>query len=180
VNQVILQIQARHFENLNAFQDELPENKKPESWINAGGQLIRQRALDKMIADIHYNRIKGWPDIHHFYMQESEKYPSDKLQHALDVLHEVYGISFKKIKPAELVHLLQQSVSTAEWIKQGIISSRKKDYLNPFRKMVYANQTEMDQILGKFDDNSFIKTQEDIFNEFQLTINRLIDDWSLK
>jgi NDP-sugar pyrophosphorylase family protein len=177
VKQVILQIQTGHFENLTAFQNMLPENKKPESWINAGGQLIRQRALDKMIADIHYNRIKSWQDIHQFYIQESERYPSDKLHHALDILHEVFGISFKKIKTPEFVHLLQQSVSTAEWITKGIVSSRKKDYLNPFRKMVYSNQTEMDLILGKFDDNGFIKIQEDLFDEYLLTINRLINSW---
>jgi Domain of unknown function (DUF4954) len=180
VKQVILQIQNGRFESLMAFQDTLPENKKPETWINAGGQLIRQRALDKMIADIHYNRINGWPDIHQFYLQESEKYPTDKLHHALDVYHEVCGISFKKINQTDFAKLLQQSVSTVEWLTQGIKSSRKKDYLNPYRKMVYANQMEMDQVLGKFDDNSFIKTQENLFAEYQSSIDALTRNWKLQ
>ncbi len=76
--------------------------------------------------------------------------------------------------------LLKHSVSTAEWITQGIISSRKKDYLNPFRKMVYANQIEMDQVLGKFDDNSFIKSQEILFAEYQSSIDTLISHWNLE
>jgi len=142
--------------------------------------LIRQRAMDKMIVDIHYNRVKGWNDIHQFYLQESEKYPADKLYHALDIFHEVFGISFKKIKQQDFIELLQQSVSTAEWITQGIMSSRRKDYLNPFRKMVYANQAEMDQVLGKFDDNSFIKAQETLYAEYQSSVNELIKRWKLQ
>jgi hypothetical protein len=178
VNQVL--IHAKKFDGLVSFQNAIPENKKPDHWVNVGGQLIRQRALDKMIADIHYNRVKSWPDIHQFYVQESEKYPLDKLYHALDIFQEVYGISFKKINTQDFLKYLKQSVTTAEWITQGIKSSRKKDYLNPFRKMVYSNQSEMDQVVGKFDDNSFIKSQEMQFAEYRISIDGLVKSWNLE
>jgi carbonic anhydrase/acetyltransferase-like protein (isoleucine patch superfamily) len=171
---------SKRYDDLISFQNTIPENIKPDYWLNVGGQLIRQRAMDKMIADIHYNRIKSWPDIHQFYQQESEKYPLDKLYHALDIFHEVYGVSFRKIKQEDFLKFLKQSVATAEWITQGIMSSRKKDYLNPFRKMVYANQAEMDQVVGKFDDNSFIKSQEIQFAEYQSSVEDLVKAWNLK
>lgn len=178
VKQVTLH--ADRFDDLVTFQEAIPETKKPDHWTNVGGQLIRQRAMDKMIADIHYNRVKSWPDIHQFYLQESEKYSVDKLHHSLDIFHEFYGISFKKIKQEDLLKFLKQSTVTAEWITQGIMSSRKKDYLNPFRKMVYANQSEMDQVIGKFDDNGFIKSQEKLLEEYQSSINKLINRWKLQ
>jgi hypothetical protein len=57
------------------------------------------------------------------------------------------------------------------------MSSRKKDYLNPFRKMVYENQDEMDQVVGKLDDNSFINNQKKTFDQYKKFIQNLIDTW---
>jgi hypothetical protein len=179
IDQTLLHVKSKNFTGLPAFQKTLPENKKPESWINAGGQLIKKSALDKLLSDIHQNRVGSWNDIHQFYLREADNYPADKLHHALDILYEVHGISIKNSNPAVLKDLLQQSVETAGWIAKGIYNSRKKDYLNPFRKMVYDNQAEMDQVIGKLDDNSFIKNQDKVFQEYQLLIQQLIQSWKL-
>ena len=178
MEQVFLHLLPGRFPSLASFQETLPENKKPESWINAGGQLVRKQAFDKLLTGIHQNSIGSWKDIHQFYLAEGNNYPLDKLHHALDILQQVFGISFKKINMAGFADLLQKSVSTAEWISNGIFSSRKKDYLNPFRKMVYTSQAEMDQVIGKLDDNSFIKNQEKLFREYQSAVQALIKKWS--
>jgi len=179
VEQILLHVKSSKYDHLHAFQELLPETKEPESWINAGGQLIRKSSLDKLISSIHDNNICSWNDIHHFYKTESESYPDDKLHHALDILMQVHGISIKKIKPAELKKLLLQSFDTAKWIATGIFNSRKKDYLNPFRKMVYADQAEMDQVLGKLDENSFINNQDKVLLDYQSSVKDLIHDWKL-
>jgi len=179
VEQILLHVKSSKYDHLHAFQELLPETKEPESWINAGGQLIRKSSLDKLISSIHDNSICSWNDIHHFYKTESESYPDDKLHHALDILMQVHGISIKKIKPAELKKLLLQSFDTAKWIATGIFNSRKKDYLNPFRKMVYADQAEMDQVLGKLDENSFINNQDKVLLDYQSSVKDLIHDWKL-
>jgi carbonic anhydrase/acetyltransferase-like protein (isoleucine patch superfamily) len=178
MEQVFLHLLSGRFPSLASFQETLPENKNPESWINAGGQLVRKQAFDKLLTGIHQNSIGSWKDIHQFYLAEGNNYPLDKLHHALDILQQVFGISFKKINMAGFTDLLQKSVSTAEWISNGIFSSRKKDYLNPFRKMVYTSQAEMDQVIGKLDDNSFIKNQEKLFREYQSAVQALIKKWS--
>jgi hypothetical protein len=180
VGQILFHAKFGKMNTLAAFQEILPENKKPESWINVGGQLIKKSSLDKLLLDIHQDRIESWNDIHQFYQTESAHYPTDKLNHALDVLWQVHGISIKKTKPSEFKELLESSRTTAEWITKGILISRKKDYLNPFRKMVYENQAEMDQVLGKLDDNGFIKNENDRFEEYQSAIHELIQQWNLK
>jgi Domain of unknown function (DUF4954) len=179
IEQIILYVKSGQFNELSAFQKILPENKKPESWINVGGQLIKKTSLDKLLTDIHQNQVGSWENIHHFYSTEAKNYPADKLHHALDVLNEAHGISIKNLKPEDFKELLQQSVGTAEWITKSIFSSRKKDYLNPFRKMVYENQAEMDQVIGKLDDNSFINNQDKVFQAYQLMIQDLIQKWKL-
>lgn len=35
----------------------------------------------------------------------------------------------------------------------------KKDYTNPFRKMLYDSDEEMNTVLGKLEDNSFVQLQ---------------------
>jgi hypothetical protein len=42
---------------------------------------------------------------------------------------------------------------------KSIFDSRAKDYSNPFRKMVYDNNEEMNKVLGRLEDNSFIQHQ---------------------
>jgi Domain of unknown function (DUF4954) len=178
IEQVLHFNKSGNFGSLSALQNSLPENKIPESWVNVGGQLIKKNSLDQLIAGVHENRIHGWDDIHQFYKTEGGNYAFDKLVHALDLLGQVHGIYFKKINLNEFKELLNQSVNTADWITKGIFNSRKKDYENPFRRMVYENQAEMDQVLGKLDDNNFIKNQQEIFMEYQKNADVIVKKWT--
>jgi hypothetical protein len=179
IEQIILLVSTAKFNGLPAFQNSIPENRKPESWINAGGQLIKKSSFEKLLSDIRQNQVGSWAEIHQFYLAEAGNYSTDKMHHAFDVLYQVHGISIKNISAMAFKELLLQSSGTAEWITRGIFNSRKKDYLNPFRKMVYENQAEMDQVLGKLDDNSFIINQDNVFKEYQLQIQHLIKKWNL-
>ncbi len=179
IEQIMLHINNEKYSELSAFQQSIPDNKKPESWINAGGQLIKRSSFEKLLADIRQNQVGSWGEIHDFYRSEAGHYSTDKLHHALDILYLVHGISIKNLNAPAFKDLLLQSTRTAEWITLGIFSSRKKDYMNPFRKMVYESQAEMDQVLGKLDENSFIINQEKLFKEYQLGIRELIQKWNL-
>jgi hypothetical protein len=179
IEQILINLKSGQYNHLSEFQASLPENKNPASWVNAGGQLVQKSSLDELITGIHQETISGWKEIHQFYSTAGENYPKDKLYHALDILFQVHGISIKEINQADFKKLLLESVATAEWITKGIFNSRKKDYLNPFRKMVYESQDEMDQVVGKLDDNSFINNQEKVFREYQDTISELIRSWKL-
>jgi hypothetical protein len=54
---------------------------------------------------------------------------------------------------------LKQALDTKEWMCKGIFDSRAKDYSNPFRKMVYDTHEEMNRVIGRLEDNSFIQQQ---------------------
>ncbi|MDP4213419.1 MAG: DUF4954 family protein [Bacteroidota bacterium] len=179
VTRLMEYIQSEHINNLHDLQLSLPENDIPESWINAGGQLLRKSSLNQLIADIHSKRIRSWQDIHRFYLQQAENYNRDKLFHALNILHVVHGVSIKFIDPPAFKRLLLQSLATADWITKGILTSREKDYDNPFRQMVYDGQAEMDAVIGKADENSFIKSQFRDFEQYKAGIETLISHWKL-
>jgi hypothetical protein len=164
---------------LRDLQAALPENRKPEAWVNAGGQLIRKSSLDQLVQDIHGSRVKNWQDVHRFYQSAAETYIRDKTLHALDLLNEVHGISVKSAEPGVFKNLLSRSLATAGSITRNILSSREKDYENPFRKMVYENQAEMDKVVGRPDENSFIKNRFEAFEQYQTDIGALISKWNL-
>jgi hypothetical protein len=42
---------------------------------------------------------------------------------------------------------------------KGMYDSKAKDFINPYRKMVYDTTAEMNAVIGKLEDNSFIKDQ---------------------
>ena len=97
IEQIMLHVNNGKFNNLSAFQHSIPENKKPESWINVGGQLIKKSSFEKLLSDIRQNHVGSWDEIHQFYQSEAGNYSIDKLDHALDILYQVHGISIKNL-----------------------------------------------------------------------------------
>ena len=157
----------------DAVQKGLPLTNHMSTWVNMGGQLIKQIALQKLIEGIHDGRINSWEKIHFFYKKQGEAYEIDKLQHALAAYKKVYGIDLRKAKKNLLKKLLLQSVATKEWMANHIYQSRAKDYANPFRQMVYENKNEMDQVVGSLENNSFINLEKTEARKFKLLVNRI-------
>ena len=135
----------------------LPLRARRSSWLNIGGQLFPQNSVNTFKKDIYAGRIKNWDDVHSFYSINSQIYPEQKLQHAFASLLEIL-----QVKPADFDKklfkvLIKQADNTREWMVKGIFESRAKDYHNPFRKMVYDNRKQMEEVIGKLGENSFIK-----------------------
>ena len=143
----------------DSLKKAMPAFKKRTSWVNIGGQLIQKDQLEKMKLAVKNGKMKSWEDVHRFYQSEGERYQKDKLQHALAALMEVRKLKAKDINAEFIIDLLKEMITTREWIATEIKKTREKDYQNPYRKMVYENDEEMNQVIGKLEDNSFIKDQ---------------------
>jgi len=57
---------------------------------------------------------------------------------------------------------------------RGITESRAKDYSNPFRTMVYETAEEMNKVLGRLEDNSFIQQQMGELDQLKKNVRALI------
>jgi hypothetical protein len=137
----------------------LPAKTQRNHWINLGGQLIPESEILTLRKKINTNKIKSWDEIHTFYETMGKQYESQRCTHALASLSELLGISLKKISKEQFNNLLGSMVSIKEWMAKGIYDSKAKDYSNPYRKMVYDTTAEMNEVVGKLEDNSFIKDQ---------------------
>jgi hypothetical protein len=58
-------------------------------------------------------------------------------------------------------------------MSQSIYQTRSKDYNSDFRKMVYDTQEEMEQVMGKLEDNGFIQQEIEDLKVFKQKINKL-------
>lgn len=146
------------------------------AWINAGGQLIEEQELQKLIEGIEKNTVKDWDAVHRFYEKQAGFYEERKLRHALASWMELHNK--KKLTSGDLTVLLQEYLQTKKWMVQGIVDSRTKDYTNPFRKMVYENEQEQEVVTGKLSENSFILQQQEELKRAGSQVRKLLKQLS--
>lgn len=132
---------------------------KRSEWLNIGGQLMQKTEVEKLKNNVKNNSIKSWEDLHNVYRQQGKKYTTDKLNHAYTSLLEILNITPKQFTSVLFKQLLQQAINTKTWLCKGILQARTKDYDNAFRKMVYDTTKEMNTVIGRLEDNTFIQEQ---------------------
>jgi len=152
-------IQSHSFENVASLVNSLSANFKRKEWINVGGQLIKKDDVNTFKNDIKNEKLIGWDAVHNWYLEKGSEYAENRLKHALASLSEIENLNLKSLTSEKLEHILNNTIKTKEWITKEIFESRAKDYSNPFRTMVYDNEEEMNQVIGKLADNGFINSQ---------------------
>jgi len=143
-----------------------------KNWVNIGGQVVPAFRVDELRKEIGEGKYKTWDEIHGVYDHWDEIYPLDKCRHAWAVLtllqetdKEIDAVMFKK----ELDTVLE----IRNLIEEQIYESRAKDYVNPFKKATFRNTEEMEQVLGKPRDNSFIRLITNDGKSFKEMIERV-------
>ncbi|MFT3677289.1 MAG: DUF4954 family protein [Chitinophagaceae bacterium] len=173
VTQLLYLMEKQECDSLKSF---FSNNKLTPrtAWVNIGGQLMPQPALQELIRRIHTGEVNSWDAIHEYYHAHSAQYAEQKALHAITSLLEL-----EELKPAGLTlsvfkKMLRQALQTREWMVSQMQESRAKDYSNPFRKMVYDSIEEMEKVIGSFKDNSFINQQIQELENFREKIR----EWS--
>ena len=115
----------------------------------------------------------------HFYRLQGTAYENDKLNHAYTSLLEILNNTPRQFTPAFFKQLLQQAITTKEWMCKGIYDSRAKDYSNDFRKMVYDTNEEMNKVIGRLEDNSFIQQQLGELDSMKKQVKSIIRKFKL-
>lgn len=115
------------------------------AWENIGGQLISKTDLDHLIDDIENGRLSSWDDIHGRYDELWARYPDDKSRHAYHLLAQLYGV--KSIDEDIWCKVLARYDDICAFVTTQVRSSREKDEKNPYRRMTYLNDAEMEAVL---------------------------------
>ena len=139
---------------------------------NVGSQLIPVKKLDELLSNLKKKKIDSWTEFHKEYHQLSEEYLEDKLKHALASLQEITAIGPSNWDVQFWKELFDEALITKEWMYNEIYKTRNKDYENPFRLMVYESIEEMNEVVGKLEDNSFINQQSQELVAFKELISQ--------
>jgi len=139
-------------------------------WWNLGGQLVSNDDLENLKNDIKNGILKDWKSIHNRYNEFYDKYGKDKVRYGLYALEKVYGKNIDSFTIDDWINVSKTAIDFSKFILESSISSRKKDYTDPFRKMVYDNDKEMVAVLGDFKNISFLKVLE---NDIKLFISKI-------
>ena len=159
VMEILQHINNNKITDFAALKKTLSAKIQRSQWLNVGGQLIQKTEIENLKRNIKSGKLKSWVELHDFYRQQGLAYSADKLNHAYTSLLEILDITPRQFTAALLKELLQQALDTREWMCKGIFDSRAKDYSNPFRKMVYDTNEEMNKVIGRVENNSFIQQQ---------------------
>ncbi|MEO6670521.1 MAG: DUF4954 family protein [Ferruginibacter sp.] len=177
--QLLHHINSNKFENFEAFKKSLSAKLSRSKWQNIGGQLIIDTEVEQLKRSVKTGKIKGWENVHGFYQSQGNKYENDKLNHAYTGLLEILNITSKQFTASLFKKLLEEMLATKEWMTKGIYNAREKDYTNPYRKMVYENNKEMLNVIGKLEDNGFIQDQMKQMDGLKKKVKALVKKWAL-
>ena len=172
MDQLIVKLTQSGLKNLPTKLKSIKTEGACIDWTNIGGQLIPTKAVQNLLQQIKSDKLTSWEEVHLYYQAETDKYAAKKNAHALYCLEYIQGESIGGLSIKKMNDWLDQYINVKAEITEKIKSSREKDYTNPFRKMVYENQAEMDAIVGDLKDNSFIAEQV----AEQVKLNKLIDE----
>lgn len=79
-----------------------------------------------------------------------------------------------ELTPAFIGQVIAESVETKRWICSEIYKTRAKDYRSAFRQMVYENEAELDAVVGRLDENAFIRQQQEEFEQYSGSIKNRV------
>ena len=172
--ELLKHLKKNKFSDFDSFKRSLSAKISRSEWMNIGGQLIMKAETDKLKYAIRTNKIKSWDEVHQFYKIQGEHYEKDKLHHAYTSLLEILNITSKQFTSLVLKDVLLKVTDTKQWMSKGIYEARAKDYVSPYRKMVYETNEEMNEVLGRIEDNSFVQEQFADFEAFKKNIKFVI------
>lgn len=138
----------------SSFRDSL-HGARITKWMNLGGQLVPEHDLDNLRADIGNGKLASWEAVHGRYDELWNKYMLEKQKHAYSALCLLYDT--EDLTAENWDEALLASARIQEYVCEQVYLSRKKDYENPFRIMIYRNSDEMKAIMGDIDSNDFIR-----------------------
>ena len=133
-----------------------------ERWINFGSMVISESAVLEIIRLIKNAQTKTWSDVHGLFDSFSQDYKTIKNAHALYALAKLEGGSPQETPEEKFWLFLQKVCEDCKTIANLTLSSRAKDFSDPFRTFVYKSEEEMKCVLGSIEDSVVKQTAEEM------------------
>jgi NDP-sugar pyrophosphorylase family protein len=160
------------FAELPALLGSTGPEDRVRDWVNCGGQIVPAFRVDALRTEIRDGRVNSWKAIHEAYEAWFAEYPLDKARHAWAAL----GLLRPQTEPLDIAAFreeLNRALEIRRWITGQVRISRAKDFTDPFRLITFRGREEMDQVLGRLEDNPFLKLVREDEKNFAKTVEKL-------
>jgi hypothetical protein len=142
------------------------DNSRPGlmDWVNCGGQLVPQAKLAALFEGVKAGRLSAWPQIHAEYDRLWAEYAEDKALNALQVLRYLESgalDSVALITKERWNACIDEALRLRRYIEDQVYRTKRKDYKDPFRLITFRNSAEMNAVLGRLEDNPFIRSAQE-------------------
>jgi len=141
-------------------------------WYNLGGQLMNISDLEQLKTQIRERSISSWEEVHKAYHQIHLHYEESNTHFAFASLMELHDTTPNSVSSSQWQSWLEWALQIQQQIRRSTLESRDKDYKNPFRKLTYDTEKEMEAVLGKVEDNSFIQQIDQMTEAFSKKIQQ--------
>lgn len=128
---------------------------RERDWVNLGGQLVPEKDVEQLREDVKSGRLNSWPQVHALYDNLWQVYPLQKQRHAWATLCEVLGV--EQLEARAWSTALDEAVRIQDHICKQVYLTRKKDFDDPFRRITFRNDAEMQAVLGTAEENGFVR-----------------------
>ncbi|MFQ3620392.1 MAG: DUF4954 family protein [Spirochaetales bacterium] len=133
---------------------------RTKEWFNLGGQIVPAFKVQRLLEGIKNGTISSWDTVHEVYDTFWAEYPLDKVLHAYHCLIDLLELE-GELTQKSWRSILMELEQLQQYVEEGVRSSRKKDYENPFRRLTYRTRAEQEAVLGNLESNSLIKLVEE-------------------
>ncbi|MCL2043515.1 MAG: DUF4954 family protein [Treponema sp.] len=140
-------------------------------WVNMGGQIVPAFRVDALREGIVSGKYNNWDAIHEVYDTWYGEYPLDRARHAWALLAMQAGGT---LNAGFLAAEFNAAAETSRWISSRVHKNRAKDHHNSFKKATFRNESEMEQVLGKSETDSFVKYAREETRRFEECIAGVI------
>ena len=149
-------------------------SRKP--WVNIGGQLLREEDLEKLKTQIRERTLATWEEVHEEYDLIHQQFEVHNAHFAYSALLDLHQLHPSKLPEGFWQEELEATIETQRKIRKQTENSRTKDFNNPFRKVTYESQAEMEAVIGTIEDNSFIQIIQKETQQFEQKVGKLIKE----
>lgn len=171
VKTVMHYMEELQLEDLDAVVGQL-KGVRCEKWVNMGGQLMRSTDTEALIQAIKTGKLSTWEEIHNEYERLWRAYAHQKAAHAFGSLLAIDRADPDQLAPADWIDWLKRAEAVQRKIAELTHATRAKDYTHPFRRAGFETDQEMEAVLGRIEDNPFIKRIEEETETFSREIRR--------
>jgi len=130
------------------------------TWVNLGGQLMPETELEALKEDLCRRKISSWDALHDRYNQIHERYTAHNAAYAFASLLELHGLTASAVDEDRWRGWMEEALDIARTVARRTLESRQKDYRNHFRQITFDTEGEMEAVMGRLDDNDFIRRME--------------------